>query len=248
MFKEGLIINNNKNNIILIVILTILSALIYFIQFLIFHQTENTLFYLLQDLAFVPIQVVMVTIILNRFLNIMENRKKIKKINVIISTFFVEAGISIMTVMSRFNRNNNEFCKLIKVEELNKKNDYRIKNLVKEFPYDIYANPDKLEELALILAKYKSYTLDMLGNSNLLEHDSFTDMLWATFHVADELQTRGDFINLNKSDIDHLSVDISRAYVAIILEWINYMSYLHDEYPFLYSLAIRKNPFVVYKI
>ena len=150
-----------------------------------------------------------------------------------------------MTVMSGFNRNNNEFCKLIKVEELNKKNDYRIKKFVKAFQYDIYANPDKLEELALILAKYKSYTLDMLGNSNLLEHDSFTDMLWATFHVADELQTRGEFSNLIKSDIDHLSVDISRAYVAIILEWINYMSYLQDEYPFLYSLAIRKNPFVM---
>lgn len=128
-----------------------------------------------------PIQVVMVTIILNRFLNIMETRKKIKKINVIISTFFVEAGISIIAVMSQFNRNNNDFCKLIKVEELYKKNDYRIKKIAKEFQYDIYANPDKLEELALILAKYKSNTLNMLGNSNLLEHDSFTDMLWALF-------------------------------------------------------------------
>lgn len=229
----------------MIVLLTILSAAIYFIQYLIFHQTENTLFYLLQDLAFVPIQVVMVTIILNRFLNIMETRKKIKKINVIISTFFVEAGISIMNVMAHFNRNNNEFCELIKINELNKKKDNHVKKLVKEFQYDIYADPNKLVELAVMLSNYKTYMLNMLENSNLLEHDSFTDMLWATFHVADELQTRGDFKNLSQNDVDHLSNDILRAYTAMIMEWINYMSYLHDEYPFLYALAITKNPFII---
>ena len=88
---------------------------------------------------------------------------------------------------------------------------------MKEFKYDIYANPDKSEELASILTKYKTYTLNMLGNDNLLEHDSFTDMLWATFHVADELQTRRDFSNLEKSDIDYLSTDILQAYTAMIL-------------------------------
>lgn len=232
----------------MIVLLTILSAAIYYVQYLIFHQTENTIFYLLQDLAFVPIQVVMVTLIINRFLNVMETRKKIKKINVIISTFFVEAGISVISTISQFNRNNDEFCTHIKINEMNMKNDYKLKKSVQEFKFDIYADPAKLSELYSILRKYKDYTLNMLANPNLLEHDSFTDMLWAVFHVADELQTRGDFDSLDKNDIDHLSNDILRAYKAIVVEWINYMSYLHDEYPFLYALAIKKNPFVITNI
>lgn len=178
----------------------------------------------------------------------METRKKIKKINVIISTFFVEAGISVISTISKFNRNNHEFCKYIKIEEMNRKNDYKLKKAVKEFKFDIYANPAKLNELYSVLRKYKDYTLNMLANPNLLEHDSFTDMLWAVFHVADELHTRGDFDSLDKNDIDHLSNDILRAYRAIIVEWINYMSYLHDEYPFLYALAIKKNPFVLANI
>ena len=224
--------------------LTLLSAAIYYVQYLIFHQPQNTLFYLLQDLAFVPIQVIMVTLILNRFLNVMEYRKKIKKINVIISTFFVEAGISIISTISKLSRNNDEFCKLVKINEINKQKSIRLKKAVREFKFDIYADPNRLGELYSILSKYKTYTLNMLGNSNLLEHDSFTDMLWAVFHVADELHTRGDFNNLDKNDIEHLSNDILRAYTAMILEWINYMSYLHDEYPFLYALAIKKNPFL----
>ena len=209
-------------------------------QYLIFHQTQNTLFYLFQDLAFVPIQVSMVTIILNRFLNVIETRKKVKKTNVIISTFFVEAGTSIMAVMSEFNHNDNELYGIIKKEELNNKKAYLLKKRVKEFQYDIYIDTDKLEKLTSILNKYRDFTLNMLGNDNLLEHDSFTDMLWAVFHVADELQFRSDFNTLEPSDIEHLCNDIFRAYSAITLEWINYMSYLHEEYPFLYTIAIKK--------
>ncbi|MEA5084959.1 hypothetical protein SDC9_146037 [bioreactor metagenome] len=86
--------------------------------------------------------------------------------------------------------------------------------------------------------------LNLLANPNLLEHDSFTDMLWAVFHVIDELQTRGEFDKQDKDDIDHLSNDILRAYTALIIEWVGYMNYLQNEYPFLFTLALRKNPFL----
>lgn len=235
-----------KNNVILIVLLTFLSAVIYYVQYLIFHQAENTLFYLFQDLAFVPIQVVMVTLIINRFLNIMETRKKIKKINVIISTFFSEAGVSLILTISKFNRNNDAFCEQIK--EMNIKKDFKLIKEVKEFKFDVFEDPSKLDDLNSMICKYKEPLLNMLTNQNLLEHDSFTDMLWAVFHVSDELQTRGNFDKLDKNDIDHLSNDILRAYSALIVEWINYMSYLHDEYPYLFSMALRKNPFQATKL
>lgn len=205
-----------------------------------FHQKQDTMFYFLQDLAFVPIQVLFVTIIINRLINMMETRKKIKKINVIISTFFIEAGTSIMKAMSEFNQNNDELCEIILKDEFTKKNSILIKKRAKEFQFDIYADPQKLEKLASNLNQYREFTLNMLGNDNLLEHDSFTDMLWAVFHVVDELQVRKNFTNLEKSDIEHLSFDIFRAYSSMVSEWINYMSYLHEEYPFLYNTAIEK--------
>lgn len=195
----------------------------------------------MQDLAFVPIQIVLVTIILNRFLSIIETRRRVKKINVIISSFFVEAGILIMTMMSEFNRNGYDLCRLLKISQINKKNKLKVKKSVREFKFDIYADSEKLVELSSVLSKYKAFMINMLENPDLLEHESFTDMLWATFHVADELQTR-DLKTLTKIDIDHLTADIYRAYAAMVIEWINYMVYLYDEYPFLYDLALRKNP------
>lgn len=224
-------------------ILTISSAAFYIIQNLIFHQPENTLFYLFQDLAFVPIQVAIVTFIINRLLSIIEDQKKNKKINVLISTFFTEVGSPVLASMSQFNKNHEELSQIVRNGELLKGNSSEIKKNVDSFKYDIYADPDKLCELACLLAEKKSFMLGLLENSNLLEHDSFTDMIWAVFHVADELQNRGDFSKLSKADIAHLSVDLKRAYPLLIQQWIGYMVYLSGEYPFLYDLAKRRNPF-----
>ena len=239
----GLIISTRKQSIILAVVLTISSAAIYTLQNMIFHQPQNTFFYLLQDLAFLPVQVAIVTFVINRFLNIVEQQKKNKKINVIISTFFTEAGMQIMTAMSEFNRNHTELSNIIKTNDLKKNNENQMRDLVKSFKYDMYADPEKLVKLAELLAERKSFMLSLLENSNLLEHDSFTDMIWAVFHVADELQNRGDLTILPEADIKHISNDLLRAYPALIQQWIGYIVYLRDEYPFLYEAAKKRSPY-----
>ncbi len=235
--------SKQKDNIILVVILTISSIAIYFIQYHVFNRASETLFYLFQDLAFIPIQVLIVTLIINRFINILEKRKKQKKINVIISSFFIDAGINILMTLSQFNQNHNKVCGIIRIDEMLSNKESVVKKEVNEFKYHFYADPNKLEELDIIMTENKGLLLNLLGNSNLLEHDSFTDMLWAVFHVGDELRARGDVQKLAQLDIDHLSIDLLRAYSAMIMEWISYIIYLRDEYPFLYAAAIKKNPF-----
>lgn len=195
----------------------------------------------MQDLAFVPIQVILVTLILNRFLNVMEERKKRKKINVIISTFFAEAGTCILAEMHRLNRQGKVTEELLTASRINAKNGVQLKRAVKERNLELYADPDRLPAMYTALIAHKPSMLRMLENSNLLEHESFTDMLWAVFHVADELQHRGT-IDLSSADIDHLSNDFTRAYSVLLMEWVDYMIYLHDEYPFLYALALSRNP------
>ena len=190
------------------------------------------------------IQALIATLVIDRFLKMQEKSKKIKKINVVISTFFVDTGVNIMMAMSRFNKNHNEACQIIKIEEFIDNKGRNVKKTLGEFEYSFYADPNKLEELASIMDKNKVFLLNLLENSNLLEHESFTDMLWAVFHVADELKTRGDLKRLSKAEIDHLSKDMLSAYNAMVIEWISYIIYLKDEYPFLYAIAIRKNPFI----
>jgi len=77
----------------------------------------------------------------------------------------------------------------------------------------------------------------------LLEHESFTDLLWAVFHLTEELACRTNVKQLPDTDYAHLSGDIKRAYVLLISEWLAYMKHLKADYPYLFSLAVRTNPF-----
>jgi len=37
--------------------------------------------------------------------------------------------------------------------------------------------------------------------------------------------------------------DVRRAYGLLASEWLSYMKHLRDNYPYLFSLAMRTNPF-----
>jgi hypothetical protein len=235
-----------RSEIILIAGLTLLSIFIYLIQNAIFHNPHDTVYYLLGDLAFIPVQVIVVTLVIDKLVNYVEKKNNAKRINVIISSFFTESGTELMSAMSRFSRNQEDLCKILSADDFSKNISLKLKKQLKAFPYDIYADPAELAEMKSRMSAHKPYMLRMLENTNLMEHDSFTDMLWSVFHVADELDTR-NLGKLSKADIDHISYDILRAYSALNLEWIGYMDYLEREYPYLFVLAIRKSPFKDYK-
>ena len=40
-----------------------------------------------------------------------------------------------------------------------------------------------------------------------------------------------------------LAADISRAYTLLVHQWLDHMKYLYHHYPYLFSLAMRTNPF-----
>jgi hypothetical protein len=85
--------------------------------------------------------------------------------------------------------------------------------------------------------------LRLLENQNLLEHESFTDLLRAILHFKEELLCRDNLENLPDTDYTHMAGDIKRAYSMLVPQWLDYMYYLKNNYPYLFSLAVRMNPF-----
>ena len=69
-----------------------------------------------------------------------------------------------------------------------------------------------LEELKMTLLAKREFLLRMLENPNLFEHESFTELLWAVFHLTEELASRADLNHLSDADYHHFSADIKRAY------------------------------------
>ncbi len=224
--------------------LIVSSAAIYGIQIMIFHTPGNTWFYLLQDLAFVPLQVIAVTLVLDGLLTAREKQEKLRKLNTVISAYFSEIGTDTISRMSGSNTNRADLQRFLRVDPGWNDDDFKkAANTVKDLELRGECTAGQLQELRAFLHGTKHYLLRMFDNPNLLEHDAFTEMLWAVLHVSQELECRESLDGLPQSDMAHLTHDVMRAYRLLITEWICYMKYLKQDYPYLYSLAARKNPF-----
>jgi hypothetical protein len=99
-----------------------------------------------------------------------------------------------------------------------------------------------LEALKDFLSHERDLVLRLLENPNMLEHEKFTDMLWAVSHLAEELKARPQLQNLPKSDEAHIGADIGRAFGALAAQWLEYVQHLRSSYPYLYSLVLRTHP------
>jgi len=217
---------------------------LYGLQVYIFNSPRDTFYYLFQDLAFVPLQVIIVTLILDRLLTAREKQEKLLKLNIVISAFFSELGTVAISHMTSSNLNLSTLQGGLKVDSgWNDAEFKRASNMVKGFKFQVECNTEQLISLMELLKENKPYLLRMFDNPNLLEHDAFTEMLWALLHVSEELKSRASLKGLPKNDLAHLSNDVMRAYRFLTIEWVCYMKYLQKDYPYLFSLATRKNPF-----
>ena len=64
-------------------------------------------------------------------------------------------------------------------------------------------------------------------------------------HMKEELVSRPEPLEVPDTDLAHLANDARRVYVLLAKQWVSYMLHLRKEYPYLFSLALRTNPFCV---
>jgi hypothetical protein len=196
-------------------------------------------------MAFVPVQVLLVTLVLNGFLTKREKEEKLRKLNIVINAFFTEVGTNLIKELSQFSSNFPQLESVITIS--NESTDEDFKKMIENvgyFNFKMGKTEYEFERLNNYVIGIRSYVLGMFQNPNLLEHDSFTDMLWAVFHVIDELDNRDSLNKLDDIDSEHLLVDIRRALQFLVIEWLYYMKHLKNEYPYLYLLAVKKNPII----
>jgi len=225
-------------------ILIALSVAVYYLHYLIFRDAHHIFIYLIGDIAFVFLEVLLVTLLIHRLLGYREKMSRLKKLNMVVGTFFCEVGTGLLKKFSGSDRKAADLqVSLIFGDRMRPSDLNHIHRTIERHDYDIFLSAGFLSELKDFLLAKRQFLLDLLGNPNLLEHESFTDLLWAVFHLTEELNYRSDVSRLTDRDIEHLGRDVLRAYRQLLREWVNYMGHLNQKYPYLFSLAIRTNPF-----
>ncbi|MBI4698905.1 MAG: hypothetical protein HY758_08385 [Nitrospirae bacterium] len=221
-----------------------LSAAVYFIHYLIFRDAYHIFYYMISDFAFVFIEVLLVTLVIHGVLSMREKRALLEKLNMIIGVFFSETGTALLTYLSDCDpRLDRIKAELLVTNNWSDKDFSAVSQNLKGYPFEVDMKKINLEHLRDFLTGKRDFLVRLLENPNLLEHESFTEFLWAVFHLTEELNSRKDLGQLPATDYSHLSGDIKRAYSSLVREWLSYMEHLKDNYPYLFSLAIRTNPF-----
>jgi hypothetical protein len=173
-----------------------------------------------------------------------ERKARFEKLNMIIGIFFSEVGTRLLGMISAHDPSIEEIRSLLIVSNNWSEADFaRAQNVLASHASSLEGRSVPLVELDTFLRVHEGFLLALLENPQLIEHDSFTPLLQALFHLAEELMARESLTNLPPTDLAHLAGDINRVYHLLLIEWITYMHYLRLHYPYLFSLAMRKNPF-----
>ncbi|MFC1770331.1 hypothetical protein ACFLZV_00445 [Candidatus Margulisiibacteriota bacterium] len=221
----------------------ILGTFTYGIHYVLFRDSHHIFIYLVGDVAFVFFEVLLVTLVIHHLLNQWEKQSHLKKLNMVIETFFSEFGKQLLQTFSKVDKNVGKIRDLMTCNEGCKdfNFDKAFKSLSK-YKSDICVDGLDLVKLSQFLTSKREFLINMLQNPSLLEHEKFTETLMSVFHIAEELAAR-DLEGLSEDDIKHAKVDIERAYDSLIKQWLNYMQYTQQNYPYFFVFAIRTNPF-----
>ena len=226
------------------IVLICVSAILYAAHFIVFQNihflSEYTLFYF----AFLPIEAIFVTLILDQLMELRARKERLEKLNMVIGAFFSEAGTRLLSEFSRSDPDIEKIRGHLLVGP--KWTDERFTEATKQlknYGHHIDIKSIDLEKLRSFVISKRNFLLRILENPALLEHESFTELLRAVFHLTEELEFRKDLKTLPDSDLAHLENDMEHAYARLIDAWLDYMKYMKERYPYLFSLAMRTNPF-----
>lgn len=233
-----------KTELIPALLFIIASAIGYTIHFLLFRDLHHIFIYLVGDISFVFIEVFLVTLIIHRLLDERDRRMRMVRLNMVIGAFFSEFGREMLTVMAEYDRNRELLEQRAAVDGTWK--PARFAETMKWISGNTFSfDPHDIdwERMKEILAGNREFMLRLFENANLPEHELFSDLLQATFHLIEELLARSSFKELPEPDLKHLAGDMLRVYERLTGQWILYLQHLKKGYPYLFSLAVRQNPF-----
>ena len=221
-----------------------ISLALYTAHFYIFQDAHHVLIFLMGDIAFIPIEVLIVTLIIDQLLEARERENRVEKLNMIIGTFFSSFGTSLLASLTNMDPDIASVRETMIIGDDWKPEQFAgVKACLGDHACRISGDGLDLVSLKETLLSREDFIIRLVENPMIFEHESFTDLILAIHHLTEELKARKDLRNLPPADLAHLCGDIRRVYERLVPSWLHYMEYLKKNYPYLFSLAMRTNPY-----
>jgi hypothetical protein len=146
-------------------------------------------------------------------------------------------------MLSTFIRNKQDLRATLAVKNDWKAADWkRSLSTAEKFDYEVDVMQMNLAKTKELLSANRYLLTLLLANPNLMEHQRFTDLLWAVSHLMEELAARPSLEGLPESDRQHLAGDVKRVYSQLSVQWLLYCRHLQKSYPYIFSIIVRTHP------
>jgi hypothetical protein len=209
----------------------------FFIHYLIFGQLENTEYYSLMNLCFIPINILAVTLMFEKLVERRAKLERVSKLNMLVGLFFSDIGFTLLKLIvagdEKIHALDLDFTDLKSCETKLKSHNHQV----------VFENINYSELKELVIGA-RDILSSLISNESILEHETFADLLMSLMHLRDEIIFI-KYTELTPDDCSHLKGDLTRVYENLTFQWINYLSHLRQFYPYQYSGAIKFNPFTL---
>ncbi len=173
-----------------------------------------------------------------------ERKAVLEKLKLIVGVFFSEAGTRLLRLFVSWDPEVSEIRTSFLVNGRWKRENFAAAAAsARRHAFRLDPGTPELMELRSFLIGKRAFLVRLLENPALLEHGSFSNLLQALLHLVEELAERDSFRDIPRADRAHLVADMVRVYRHLVGEWLSYMEHLKAHFPYLFSLAARKNPF-----
>ena len=175
----------------LILLLLCASALLYAIHYLIFRDLHHLAIFGLHELAFVPLEVILVTLGLDQLVEKTHREEARSKVSIIETLYFNESGGTMLRYLTSFDPDAARLRELLQVTEDWHSSDFRqaIRQL-KSYPFLLDLDRIDFFGLHYHLSQRHEYYRSMLENPALTQSEAFTEMIMKIYLLWEELDGR----------------------------------------------------------
>ena len=145
--------------------LLISSLLLYLFDYAVFKDPHEILTFMLGEIAFLPIEVLLVTLVVDRLLRYMERRNRLEKLNMVIGAFYVEVGTNLLAYLSDMDPNLEVVRSNLQVTSNWSREEFsRVARSLEEYNYKIDISRVDLMQLHVMLSRERDFFLRLIEN------------------------------------------------------------------------------------
>ena len=213
-----------------------LSALFYYLVYLILGDSQVISRYFLIHFAFLPIHALVLGIILEEVLNWRERRSRQRKLNFFMGIFFRQMGVDLYVQMVELVENRDELESISMVQPHWSARQFRAaRQALREFPLRLRSDPASLNSLFDLLEAREQEIMELTRNPSLWEYERLYRVLVALFHLIEERRFLGDITGTRPQALEHLAHDVGKALLFLLRLWLAYLEFLKAEHPVLFT-------------